>query len=175
MTRPSGAPMLLPVRIRRLTAATLVCAALVLGVSVLVAAGHAGVGNAAGNREHTCSVLDRQFIQTVQTQMTQLGYWSDELVAGSVKPVTVIRQTRSESRQVAATEPTDPSLLTARSLLRKMFLEYGAAVRAKALGTSPGRHVQTAYTLANAVHDLLVDAQPAMQAKGCEVAPLLTS
>jgi hypothetical protein len=175
MTGPTRAPMLVPVRIRRLTAATLVCATLVLGVSMLVAAGHAGVGNAAGNRQHTCSVLDRQFIQTVQSQMTQLGYWSDELVAGNVRPGTVIRQTRSESRQVAATGPTDPSLLTARSLLRKMFLEYGAAVRAKALGGSPGLHVQTAYTLANAVHDLLVDAQPALRAEGCEVAPLLTA
>jgi hypothetical protein len=56
-----------------------------------------------------------------------------------------------------------------------MFLEYGAAVKAKALGTPPGVHVRTAYTLANGVHELLVQAQPGMTAKGCDLTPLLKS
>jgi hypothetical protein len=163
--------MQVSVRIRRLTAATLVCSSLVLGVSMLIGAGHASAGPAS--QKHTCSAADKQFLQTVQSNMTQLGYWSDSLLSGDATPAVVIRQTRAESRQIGATSPTDISLLTARSLLRKMFLEYGDAVHAKALGDAPGKHVQTAYTLANGVHDLLVDAQPQMAGMGCDVTPLL--
>src|SRR5512133_2266275 len=112
--------MLVSVRIRRLTAATLVCAALVLGVSMLIGAGHAAAG-ANPPREHTCSAADKQFLQTVQSNMTQLGYWSDSLLSGDATPAEVIKQTVSESRQIGATSPTDQSLMTARSLLRKMF------------------------------------------------------
>jgi hypothetical protein len=163
--------MLLSVRMRRLTAATLVCVALVLGASMLVGSGRAQAG-APRPVAHTCSVTDKQFLQTVESNMTQLGYWSDELASGDVTPDLVAKQALSESRQVQMTGPTDPSLVTARSLLRKMFSEYAAAVAAKAHGRSPGDHVRTAYTLANAVHDLLVQAQPDMRAKGCDLTPL---
>ena len=122
---------------------------------------------------HTCSATDRQFLLTVASNMEQLQYWSDSLHSGDATPAVVIRQARAESRQVAVTGPTDPSLLTARSLLRKMFLEYGDAVSAKALGNPPGSHVRNAYTLAEGVHELLVQAQPGMTAKGCDLTPLL--
>ena len=163
--------MLISVRIRRLTAATLVCAALVLGVSMLLGSGRAQAS--ASTVKHTCSAADRQFLQTARDNMTQLGYWGDELVSGDATPAVVIKQARSEADQIAATRPIDPSLKTAGSLLRKMFIEYAAAVRATALGTSPGAHVRTAYTLANAVHDLLVGAQPGLEPQGCDVEPLL--
>jgi hypothetical protein len=140
---------------------------------MLIGAGHASSGPAS--QKHTCSAADKQFLQTVQDNMTQLGYWSDSLLSGDATPELVIKQTRSESNQIGATSPTDISLLTARSLLRKMFLEYGAAVRAKALGGRPGKHVQMAYTLANGVHDLLVGAQPQMASMGCDVTPLLNA
>jgi hypothetical protein len=140
---------------------------------MLIGAGHAAAGPASN--KHTCSAADKQFLQTVQSNMTQLGYWSDSLLSGDATPSIVIRQTNAESRQIGATSPTDVSLLTARSLLRKMFLEYGSAVRAKALGNAPGKHVQMAYTLANGVHDLLVGAQPVMASMGCDVTPLLNA
>jgi len=165
--------MLQSVRIRRLTAVTLVCAALVLGVFALLGSGRAQAS--ASTIQHTCSAADRQFLQTTSDNMTQLGYWADELVSGDVDPAVVIKQSRSEAAQIAATRPMDPSLRTAGSLLRKMFLEYAAAVHAKAHGSSPGKHVQMAYTLANAVHDLLVGAQPALAPQGCDVTPLLWS
>jgi hypothetical protein len=162
--------MLLSVQAKRLIAATLVCASVVLGISVLAGSGRAAPRASAS---HTCSVTDKQFLTTVQSNMTQLGYWADSLSSGDASPVVVMKQARAESEQVAATEPTDVSMLTARSLLRKMFLEYAAAVRAKALGASPGQHVRTVYTLANGVHELLVQAEPGMTAKGCNLAPLL--
>ena len=164
--------MLVSVQLRRLIAATLVCASVVLGLSVLIGSGRAQSrpGTAASD---TCSAADKQFLTTVSSNMTQLGYWSDSLTNGDATPALVIKQAKSESAQVYASTPTDPSLLTARSLLRKMFLEYAAAVRAKALGSSPGDHVRNAYTLANGVHELLVQAQPGMTARGCNLAPLL--
>lgn len=166
--------MQVTVRIRRLFAATVVSACVVLGLAMLVGADRAQSSTGtSGTIQHTCSAPDKQFLQTVVSNMTQLSYWSDELQTGDATPGDVIRQTVSESKQIGATGPTDPSLVTARSLLRKMFLEYAAAVRAKALGNSPGIDVRNAYTLANGVHDLLVQEQPAMAAKGCDVTPLL--
>ena len=158
------------VRFRRLIAATLVCASVVLGLSVLIGSGRASTRATAAD---TCSAADKQFLTTVSSNMTQLGYWSDSLTSGDATPALVIKQAKAESSQVFASTPTDPSLLTSRSLLRKMFLEYAAAVKAKALGNSPGNHVRNAYTLANGVHELLVQAQPGMTAQGCNLAPLL--
>lgn len=158
------------VRARRLFSTTLVCAAVVLGISVLMGTGRAQSRPASA---HTCSATDKQFIVTVHANMTQLGYWSDALVSGDATPAVVIKQARAEGRQVAATAPTDRSLAATRSLLQRMFVEYAAAVRAKALGQAPGPHVQKAYGLANNVRDLLVDAQPGLAGKGCDVASLL--
>jgi hypothetical protein len=158
------------VRFRRLIAATLVCASVVLGLSFLIGSGRASTRATAAD---TCSAADKQFLATVSSNMTQLGYWSDSLTSGDATPALVIKQAKAESSQVFASTPTDPSLLTSRSLLRKMFLEYAAAVKAKALGNSPGNHVRNAYTLANGVHELLVQAQPGMTAQGCNLAPLL--
>jgi hypothetical protein len=158
------------VQFRRLIAATLVCASVVLGLSFLIGSGRASTRATAAD---TCSAADKQFLATVSSNMTQLGYWSDSLTSGDATPALVIKQAKAESSQVFASTPTDPSLLTSRSLLRKMFLEYAAAVKAKALGNSPGNHVRNAYTLANGVHELLVQAQPGMTAQGCNLAPLL--
>jgi hypothetical protein len=164
--------MLPLVHLRRLTAATLVCSAVVLGLSFLIGTPQAAPAGGVAST-HTCSAADKQFVSTVTSNMEQLQWWSDSLQSGDATPAVVIKQARSESEQIAVTAPTDPSLRTARSLLRKMFLEYGAAVKAKALGTSPGVHVRIAYTLANGVHELLVQAQPGMTAKGCDLTPLL--
>lgn len=163
--------MLLSVRIKRLTAATLLLGSIVLGLTFFLGSGQAASSPAGG--AHTCSAADKQFLLTVQSNMQQLSYWSDSLHSGDAAPAVVIKQSNAEAAQVWASEPTDPSLVTSRSLLRKMFLEYAQAVRAKALGTSPGGHVQTAYQMANNVHELLVQAQPGMTAKGCDLSPLL--
>jgi hypothetical protein len=166
--------MLHPVAFRRLIAATLVCASVVLGISFLVGSGRAAP-KPGGNGAHTCSVADKQFLITVASNMTQLGYWADSLISGEATPALVIKQARAEALQIDGTRPTDRSMLTARSLVRKVFLEYAAAVKAKALGSSPGEHIRTVYTLANNVHELLVQAQPGMTAKGCNLAPLLSA
>jgi hypothetical protein len=161
--------MLVSVRAGRLIAATLVCAALVLGVSAL--AGKAGAQSGAVS--HTCSAPDRQFIQTVSTNMFQLSYWSNELVKGEATPALVVKQTRSGSLQVDQTRPTDPTLQKTRPLLKAMFLAYAKSVRARAHGGDAGTPMGIAYQLANDVHDLLASAQQGLAAKGCDPAVLL--
>jgi len=105
--------------------------------------------------------------------MQQLDYWARELGSKDATPMQVIKQSRSESLQIEATSPSDPSLRATRSLLGKMFREYALAVRAQALGGDAGKHMGIAYELANYVHQVLVDAQPDLQSKGCDLSPLL--
>jgi len=158
------------VRFRRLTVATLACTALVLGASVLLSS-----GRAQGGTSHTCSAPDKQFIQTLRSNMDQLAYWGDELRTNDVTPGVVIKQTRSEAAQVGATGPTDPTLAMTRNLVRTMLIEYSRGIYAKFHNGDAGVHMQLAYTLANSVHDQLVGAEAPLSARGCDVAPLLTA
>jgi hypothetical protein len=155
----------------RLIAATFACAAFVLGVSSMATK----AGAQDGKVNHTCSAPDRQYVQIVGSNMFQLNYWSDELLKGSATPGLVVKQTKSGSAQVDATRPTDPTLEKTRPLLKAMFLSYAKAVYAKAHGGNAGVPMGVAYQLANDVHDLLAAAEPALAAKGCDVAVLLSS
>jgi hypothetical protein len=152
------------VPLRRLTIATFVVSAAVLGVSYFLSNGHAQ----SGRITHTCSAADKQFIDTVSSNMTQLSYWSDSLVSGDVDPPTVVHQAKAEADQIAATRPTDPTLGQSRDLLKGMFTQYAKAVEAKYDGGDAGVYMGLSYTLANEVHNLLVGAQPALAAKGCD-------
>jgi len=159
------------VHVRRLLAATLACAAAVLGASFLLGNGRAQGGKVV----HTCSAADKQFLQTVRENMTQLGYWSDALLQNDVAPRVVVKQARSEADQIAATSPDDPTLTTTRTMLQTMLLQYGDAIRAKFHGGDAGIHMKLSYNLANQVHYLLVGAQPALAAQGCDVSSLMAS
>jgi len=157
------------VRVRRLSAATLTCAAAVLGASFLL-----GTGRAQGSKvTHTCSAPDKQFLDTVRLNMTQLSYWSDALVNQDVSPGVVVKQARSEAAQIDAASPTDPTLSDTQSILRTMLLQYGLAIHAKFHGGNAGVHMQLSYSLANRVHDLLAGAQRPLAAQGCDVSPLI--
>jgi hypothetical protein len=163
--------MLLSVQLRRFIFVTSACAAVVFGGTFLFSSGRAQ----AGQRQvtHTCSAPDRQFLNTVSTNMTQLAYWSDSLVQEDVAPGIVVKQARAEAAQVAATSPTDPTLDQARGLLQRMFIAYARAIHEKFHGGNAGVPMRTAYVLANGVHDLLIGAQPALAQRGCDPAMLL--
>ena len=150
--------MKVSVQIRRLIVATFACAAVVFGVTFLVGSGRAQ----AGERQvtHTCSAADRQFLNTVSSNMAQLAYWSDSLVHEDVAPGVVVKQARAEAAQVDATRPTDPTLEQTRGLLRSMLTSYSRAIAAKVHGGNAGVPMRTAYMLANGAHDLLAAAQP---------------
>jgi hypothetical protein len=122
--------MHLAVQIRRLIVATSACAAVVFGATFLVGSGRAQAGRQ--DVTHTCSAADKQFIDTVRSNMTQLAYWSDSLLHEDVAPAA-----------------------------------------AKTHGGNAGNLMHSAYTLANAAHDLLAAAQPELAARGCDPALLL--
>jgi hypothetical protein len=163
--------MLDTVHPRRLIFVTATCAVVIFGATFLVGSGRAQ----AGQRQvtHTCSATDKQFIQTVRSNMTQLAYWSDSLLHEDVAPGIVVKQAKAEAEQIGATRPSDPTLEQTRGLLQSMFNAYGHAVHAKTHGGNAGVPMHTAYTLANSVHDLLATAQPQLAARGCDPAILL--
>src|SRR5438105_11526941 len=163
--------MIQPVRVKRLTAATLALSAVVFGVSVLVGNGQAQ----SASVRFVCSSADKQFLDTVRTNMTQLSYWSDALVTHDVAPGVVVKQARDESAQVAATRPLDRTLHATRDLLGSMFLEYSKAVAVTVRGHDPAHHMQSAWRLAGSVHDLLAGAKAGLAPQGCTVPPLLSS
>ena len=156
---------------RRLIAALLSLVALaLLGLIFLAPRGQA---SAQIRHKHTCSAVDKQFIETTKLNMTILGYWSQSLVGGDADPALVVSQARSVTKQIHVTTPTDPSLRQTKTVLEAMLVEYTAAVQAEMHGRSGGKHMLNAYGLANSAHDVLTDAQPSLTALGCEVAPLL--
>jgi hypothetical protein len=163
--------MLVTVQPRRLMFTIATCAVVVFGGTFLVGSGRAQ----AGQRQvtHTCSATDKQYIQTVRTNMIQLAYWSDALLTNDVEPKVVVKQAKAEAEQVSATRPSDPTLDQTRGLLHSMFNAYAHAVYAKTHGGNAGAPMHTAYTLANSVHDLLAAAQADMAARGCDLASLL--
>jgi hypothetical protein len=148
--------------------ARLSAAALVVAIVPFVAGGCARAPVA-----HTCSATDKQFIGITQVDMDSLGYWSESLASGDAGPAQVISQTKIAERSVTATAPTDPTLVQTRLILRAMLSEYWRAVAARQHHREAGVHMMRAYGLANFAHDALVQAQPALMSKGCDVSPLL--
>ena len=157
---------------KRLSAVTLACSALVFGGSVLAGNSRASSG---ARVSYICSAVDKQFIQTVSTNMIQLGYWSDSLRDQSADPWTVVKQARSEAGQVSATDPEDRTLHATRDLLSSMFLEYSRAVALTAKGGNATQHMANAWRLATSSHKLLLGAQTGLAAQGCDVSPILQS
>ena len=149
--------------IKRLTAAGAVIG--VLGVTV--------GGFAQAPLAHSCSVSDKQFISVAQVNVAALGAWSEDYVKGEAESSEVIAEARAAAKRVAGTAPTDPSLSTTRALMKAMFTEYGRAIAADAHHHNAGRYMYRAYGLANFARDVLVQAEPALRARGCDVGPLL--
>jgi hypothetical protein len=148
----------------RLTAALLVLCAVPLV---------AGCAQVAAAAQHTCSATDKQFIGVTQLNMDMLGYWSQNLQSGEARPGEVIAQTKDAAARVTATAPTDPALAQARQIVRAMLVEYWRAIAAQVHNRPAGPHMMRAYGLANFAHDVLTQAQPALQAQGCNVQSLL--
>ncbi|HEY8108129.1 MAG TPA: hypothetical protein VIC70_05455 [Gaiellaceae bacterium] len=157
---------------KRFSAVTLALAALVFGGAVLAGNSRASSG---AQVSYICSAVDQQFIQTVSTNMVQLGYWSDALQSHDVDPSVVVNQARSEAGQISATDPEDRTLHATRDLLVSMFLEYGKAVAQTAKGHDATQHMQNAWRLANSSHKLLIGAKAGLAAQGCDISPLLAT
>lgn len=127
-----------------------------------------------GHVVHTCSVTDRQFIQTTQLVMTDLATWGTDMHDGNSTPEEVVREARNESDRVSQTAPTDPSLSQVRQLVSAMLIQYGKAIQLEVHARpNAGVYMGRAWGLANSAHDTLTDAQSALMSKGCDIGPLL--
>jgi len=164
--------MIRPMRLKRLSVVMLVLSGLIFGVSYWVGSSRAGTSAITSYR---CSAADKQFLDTVSSNLMQLGYWSDSLVHRDATPDVVESQARDEARQVSETQPQDRTLHATRDLLKSMFDEYGKAVSAGSRGKDPLHHMQNAWRLAGSVHNLLLGAKDGLAAQGCDVSPLLVT
>jgi hypothetical protein len=148
-----------------------------LGLSAAVAAFALTAGACTGSQasvEHSCGAVDKRFIQTAGLNMTALGIWASGYQDGAIDPAEMVAQARDAARRVSYTEPHDPSLRRAQVLIDAMFLEYGDAVAHLASGKpDAGKRMFRAYGLANFAREILVDAQPELAKRGCDVAALL--
>jgi hypothetical protein len=126
-----------------------------------------------GPISHNCAVTDRAFIDTAKTNMAAISLWGQEYVTGDAGPGDVAAQADRAAKIVGATTPTDPSLIQTRQLLVAMFTEYRKAMEAEQKHGDAGKHMFHAYALANLAHDTLVQAEPPLAKRGCDVAPLL--
>ena len=122
---------------------------------------------------YSCSAADKQFIDMVSQNLVQLGYWSDALVHNDAEPGVVVKQAKAEAAQVYATRPLDRTLRSTQELLGSMFLEYSKAVAVTAKGRDAKVHMDSAWRLAHASHDLLAGAKVGLSRAGCDVTPLL--
>ena len=146
-----------------LTAALLVLA--------LVAGGCTESRAAAG---HSCGALDKRFIQTAGINMTALGMLAEDYQSGAMSAQDVVAQARDSAKRISFVTPRDPSLRRAQTLIDAMFQEYGDAVAHREKGKpDAGARMYRAYGLANFARDVLVQAQPALAKRGCDVTPLL--
>ncbi|HUG35875.1 MAG TPA: hypothetical protein VML54_02935 [Candidatus Limnocylindrales bacterium] len=105
--------------------------------------------------------------------MTALGLWTADFRSGEVAPDEIAREVFDAGKRVSRAEPSDPSLRTAQKYLGAMFNEYGEAISLHARGEGAGERMYRAYGLANFARDVLVEAQPELLSRGCDVGPLL--
>jgi hypothetical protein len=105
--------------------------------------------------------------------MTALNDSAAMYLQGNAKAGEVIGQAHKSAELVGHTNPTDPSLSMARKYLNSMFVEYASAVQTQSKHGDARRHLYRAYGLAGFARDVLLQAQPALQPRGCDVSDLL--
>lgn len=147
-------------------------AALVLVLTFGVLAVRAADGPSDGV-SHSCTATDQSFIQTASIDVTGLGALAAEFKSGAVEPQSVASEAFDSAERVRHVTPKDPSLRRAQTYLDGMFTEYGSAVVLLAKGKDGSARMYRAYGLANFAREVLAEAQPALEKRGCDVAPLL--
>lgn len=145
----------------------------VTAATLALAFAASGCGGAEQARAHSCGATDKRFITTASTNMTALGLWAAGYKSGDIEPRQIVEQARDAAKRVGYVKPNDPSLREAQQLLIPMFTEYGEAVRLYAKGHDASDRMYRAYGLANFARDVLLDAQPDLAARGCDVGALL--
>jgi hypothetical protein len=145
----------------------------VLAATLFIVCASGCSSGAAQSHEHSCGATDQKFIQTASVDVTALGSMTADFQSGLAGADEVAQQAFDAAKRVTHVEPHDYSLRTAQRYLDGMFREYGEAVTMQAKGEDAGERMYRAYGLANFAHDVLVQAQPALLQRGCDVGPLL--
>jgi hypothetical protein len=146
----------------------------VLAATLLLCACASGCSEGATQAgEHSCGATDQKFIQAASIDVMALGSLTADYQSGLADADEVAQQAFEAAKRVTHVTPHDFSLVTAQRYLDGMFREYGEAVRMQAKGEDAGERMYRAYGLANFAHDVLVQAQPALLQRGCDVQPLL--
>jgi hypothetical protein len=123
--------------------------------------------------EHTCSATDKQFIAKTELSMTALGIWGDDYRRGEATAAEVIAEAKRATVRVETLNPSDPALRKTKNFMSAMLAEYGRAMVAKSKQKDASSHMYRAFGLANFAHDVLVDAEPELRRRGCDVSALL--
>ena len=106
--------------------------------------------------------------------MTAFTLWSDGFRSGELEADEVAQEADDAARRVGYVKPQDPSLKLSQQLIDGMFREYGQAVSLAAKERErAGAHMHRAYGLADFARAVLLEAQPELSKRGCDVAPLL--
>lgn len=122
---------------------------------------------------HSCGLTDRQFLTNYQLQLETIGMDGDSYLQGELRGDDLIAASREAARVVRSWAPTDPTLQLARRLAPAMFGEYAEAVQAREEHRSASRHMYLAYSIGARVEDVLREAQPELEAAGCDVGDLV--
>lgn len=145
----------------------------VLAATLFLLALSSACTGASVAKGHSCVATDRRFIETASVDVTALGILTADYQSGQAGPGEVAQQAFDAADRVKHVTPHDPSLRTAQRYLDAMFTEYGEAVTLQGQGKDAGDRMYRAYGLANFAHDVLVQAQPDLLERGCDVGPLL--
>jgi hypothetical protein len=86
----------------------------------------------------------------------------------------VASEAKDAAKRITYVKPLDPALKQSQKLIDGMFREYSRAVTLAAKERDrAGIHMQRSYGLANFARDVLLQAQPELMKRGCDVGPLL--
>jgi hypothetical protein len=145
----------------------------VTAAALVLAIAASGCGGVEQPRAHSCGAADKRFITTASTNMTALGIWAAGYKSGDIQSDQIVEEARDAAKRVGYVRPNDPSLREAQQLIVPMFTEYGEAVRLYSKGKDAGERMYRAYGLANFAREVLLEAEPELAPRGCDVAPLL--
>jgi hypothetical protein len=139
-------------------------------VLILVPSGCTGDGEAGA---HSCTARDLSFLRSASLDAISLGLWMQDYNAGQAGAREVAGEAFAAAERIGHVEARDPSLRTAQRYLTAMLTEYGEGMKLRARGEDAGERLYRAYGLANFARDVLVQAQPELAKRGCDVSVLL--
>ncbi|MGH2977211.1 MAG: hypothetical protein ACRDKC_02405 [Gaiellaceae bacterium] len=150
-----------------------VVAAVVVCVSAFLVAQGRTAAHKPQAVQHTCGLTDRDFLANYRLELENVGVYGGDYLSGSAKAQQVESAAQEAAQTVRASRPLDPSLKNVRALAPLMFVDYAAAVQARAHGRNSSHQMYLAYQIGARVQYTFSTAAPGLAAAGCDVGDLL--